>query len=150
MLFGSRDAVTASIWKAIFEILKICVGKFISWHSGYLSGYFVFTYSFEDMPGSNCAFFGCGTSRNHGLSMFKIPSLHAENDEHTSTLKREIRDELLRLILRTREMELDFFKNISMRIICICCELHFKPQCILTSKYLFCCLRVFNISWSNV
>ena len=93
-LFGSRDAETASIWKAIFGILKICVGKFISWDSFcVLAGYFVFTYSFEDMPGSNCAFFGCGTSRNHGLSMFKIPSLRTDNDEHTSTLKREIRDE---------------------------------------------------------
>ena len=111
-LFRSRDAETASIRKAIFGILKIYVGKFISWDSFcFLAGNFIFTYSFEDMPESNYAFFGCGASRNHGLSMFKISSLRTDNAEHTSTLKREIRDELLRLILRTREMEPEFLKT---------------------------------------
>ena len=92
------------------------------------------------MPGTNCAFFGCGTSRNHGLSLFKIPSVRADDAEHTATLKRKTREEWLRAILRTREMEPEFKKRIETNNVFIC-ELHFKPEYILTSKCLFCYLR---------
>ena len=57
----------------------------------FLAGYFVFTCSFEDMPRSNCAFFGCETSRNHGLSCLKsllfaqtTPNIHIDIEKENS------------------------------------------------------------------
>ena len=107
------------------------------------------------MPGENCAFFGCPTSRKHGLSLFKIPLIRANESEVTSALKKKAREEWLRLILRTREMTLELKQRIDANNIYICeptiyicelhistptiyiCELHFKSDCILTSKYLY-------------
>ena len=88
------------------------------------------------MPGENCAFFGCPTSRKHGLSLFKIPLIRANESEVTLALKKKAREEWLRLILRTREMTPELKQRIDANNIYIC-ELHFKSDCILTSKYLY-------------
>ena len=87
------------------------------------------------MPGSNCAFFGCPTSRNHKLSLFRIPTVAAADGEHTKTLKRKAREEWLRLLLRTRQMTPELKTRIETDNIYIC-ELHFKPECILTGTYI--------------
>lgn len=88
------------------------------------------------MPGENCAFYGCPSSRKHGLSFFKIPSVRADESEHTTTLKANARKEWLNVILRTRELTAELKKRIDANNIYIC-ELHFKPECILTSTYLY-------------
>ena len=48
------------------------------------------------MPGQNCAFFGCPTSRKHGLSLFKIPSVRVDESEVTKVAKRKAREDLRR------------------------------------------------------
>lgn len=96
---------------------------------------FTFEPRFEGMPGSNCALFGCSTSRRHEHSLFKIPTVNARDSEHTAASKRKAREEWLRLVLRTREMDADLKQQIEANNIYIC-ELHFKPECILTSEYL--------------
>ena len=86
------------------------------------------------MPGRNCAFFGCPTSQKHGLSLFKIPATRNDDSEHTVALKTKAREEWLRLILRTRELTAELKKRIEASNLYVC-ELHFKPDCILTSKF---------------
>ena len=93
----------------------------------------ILKYKLTHMPGRNCAFFGCATSQKHGLSLFKIPSLRDDDGEHTVALKTKAREEWLRLILRTREMTPALKKRIEANNIFVC-EVHFKPDCILTSK----------------
>ena len=93
----------------------------------------ILKYKLTYMPGRNCAFFGCATSQKHGLSLFKIPSLCDDDGEHTVALKTKAREEWLRLILRTREMTPALKKRIEANNIFVC-EVHFKPDCILTSK----------------
>ena len=86
------------------------------------------------MPGSNCAFYGCSTSRKHKLSLFRIPTVAASDSDHTKSLKQNARAEWLRLILRTRESTPELQKRIDANNIYIC-ELHFKQECILTATY---------------
>ena len=94
------------------------------------------------MPGENCAFYGCSTSRNHGLSLFKLPSARDDESEETSTLKNNARKAWINLILRTRESTPDLKKRIEANNIYIC-ELHFKPECINICKYIcIFCLRL--------
>ena len=83
------------------------------------------------MPGQNCAFYGCSTSRRHEYSLFKIPVVGASDGEVTEASKKKAREEWLRLILRTREMTEGLRQQIEGNTIYIC-ELHFKPECILT------------------
>jgi hypothetical protein len=61
----------------------------------------------EDMPGANCAFFGCPTSRSHNLSLFTLPTIAAADGKLTKALKKNAREEWLCLVLRTREMTPD-------------------------------------------
>ena len=56
-----------------------------------------------DMGGGNCAFFGYPTSGKHKLSLFRVPSVSASDGEHSKELKRNAREEWLRLVLRTPE-----------------------------------------------
>ena len=86
------------------------------------------------MPGENCAFYGCSSSRKHRLSFFKLPYVRADESEHTSQLKEHARKEWVNLILRTCVMTPDLKQRIQAGNIYIC-ELHFMPECILTSKY---------------
>jgi hypothetical protein len=86
------------------------------------------------MPGENCAFYGCPTSRKHGISLFKIPSGRADESKETSDLKNNTRQAWLNLILRTRESTPELKKSIEANNIHIC-ERHFKPECILTCEY---------------
>ena len=64
-----------------------------------------------------------------------IRSVRADESEHTSSLKSNARKEWLNLILRTRELTPDLKKRIDAGNIFVC-ELHFKPECILSSKYI--------------
>ena len=102
------------------------------------------------MPGRNCAFFGCATSQKHGLSLFKIPPLRDDDSENTVPLKTKAREDWLRLILRTREKTPALIKRIEANNIFVC-ELHFKPDCILTSKFMFilACRILINIRFIN-
>lgn len=65
---------------------------------------YTFKQLFEGMPGSNCAFYSCSSSRKYEHSLFKIPVVGAADGEETAAKKRKAREEWLRLILRTREM----------------------------------------------
>ena len=93
------------------------------------------------MPGENCAFYGCPTSRKHGISLFKIPSARADESQETTDLKKNARQAWLNLILRTRELTPEFKKSIDANNIHIC-ERHFKPECILIREYYSCILCV--------
>ena len=92
------------------------------------------------MPGENCVFYGCPTSRKHGISLFKIPSVRADESQETTDLKNNARQAWLNLILRTRELTPELKKSIDANNIHIC-ERHFKPECILTCEY-YCILCV--------
>jgi hypothetical protein len=35
-------------------------------------------------PSENCAFYGWSSSRKHGLSFFKLPSVRADDSEHST------------------------------------------------------------------
>lgn len=86
------------------------------------------------MPGANCAFFGCFSSgEKKGIALFKIPVVSASDGEHSKALKKQAREEWLRLITRTREMTPDLKKQIERDTIHLC-ELHFKPECITIRK----------------
>ena len=87
------------------------------------------------MVGSNCALYGCPTSRTHQFAIFKIPVVGAADGEETAAKKRNAREEWLRIILRTREKTADLQKQIDGNKIFVC-ERHFKRECILTCKYL--------------
>ena len=87
------------------------------------------------MPGSNCTFYGCSTSRKHKLSLFRIPTVAASDSDHTKSLKQNARAEWLRLILRTRESTPELQKRIDANNIYIC-ELHFKQECVF-NRYVF-------------
>ena len=86
------------------------------------------------MPGSNCAFYGCYTSRKSKISLFKIPVVCAADSDHTKALKTKARQEWIALILRTREMTLELKQQIDANNIHLC-ELHFKPECFNIRKY---------------
>ena len=88
------------------------------------------------MGGGNCAFLGCPTSGKNKLSLFRIPSVKSVDGEYTKELKRKAREEWLRLILRTRETTEELKQRIEANNIFVC-ELHFKPECIVTGKYLW-------------
>ena len=85
----------------------------------------------NDMPGRNCAFFGCSSSQKHKISLFQIPVVSATQSEYTTSLKKKCREEWLRIVLRTREMTPEFKKRIEKNNIYIC-ERHFKAERILT------------------
>jgi hypothetical protein len=93
------------------------------------------------MPGENCAFYGCPTSRKHGISLFNIPSTHADDSKETSDLKNNTRQAWLNLILRTRESTPGLKKSIQANNIHIC-EQHFKPVHSNMSVLFALCLRL--------
>ena len=102
------------------------------------------------MPGENCAFYGCSTSRKHKLSLFKLPSPREDESEETKTLKTNARQAWISLILRTRESTPELKKRIEANNIYLC-ELHFKPECFNICKYIciFCFLFVFIYTLEN-
>ena len=88
------------------------------------------------MPGENCAFFGCPTSRKHGIALFKLPSPRTDEGEEISRLKTNARESWLNAILRTRQLTPELKKRIEKNNVYIC-ECHFKSECIIECKY-FC------------
>ena len=95
---------------------------------------------FWSMPGKNCSFFGCASSSRHSeRSFFKIPSVSTTDGHETAALKSTARAEWLRLLLRTREMMNDLKKRIDANNIYLC-DLHFKPECIISRKYVSACV----------
>ena len=80
------------------------------------------------MPGANCAFYGCHTSRKSQLSLFKIPVVSAADSEHTRDLKKKAREEWVTLILGTRELTPELKQQIEGNNVHLC-KLHFKPEC---------------------
>ena len=93
------------------------------------------------MPGGNCAFYDCPTSRKHGISLFKIPSARTDESQETTDLKKNAGQAWLNLILRTRELTPELKKSIDRNNIHIC-ERHFKPEYILTCELYSCILCV--------
>ena len=73
------------------------------------------------MPSSNCASYGCLTSRKQTFT----PTVTASDSDHKKSLKQNARAEWLHLILRTRESTPELQKRIDANNIYIC-ELHFK------------------------
>ena len=102
------------------------------------------------MPGENCAFYGCSTSRKHKLFLFKLPSPREDESEETKTVKTNTRQAWLSLILRTRESTPELKKRLEANNIYLC-ELHFKPECFNICKYIciFCFLFVFIYTLEN-
>ena len=73
------------------------------------------------MPGSNCAIYGCLTSRRHaGIGIFRIPS---SNDE----ISKKMRDEWIRVVVRDRVVDADLRKRIKENKLSIC-EIHFEEK----------------------
>jgi hypothetical protein len=89
------------------------------------------------MPGKNCSFFGCASSSRHTeRSFFKIPSVNTTDGDETAALKSTARAEWLWLLLRTREITEDLKTRIDANNIYLC-DLHFKPECIISRKYVY-------------
>ena len=86
------------------------------------------------MTGSNCTLFGFSTSRTSNLSLFKIPSAGKADEDETKAKKETARKELLRVVLRTRELTPDLKKRIDASNLFLC-ELHFKAEFIVNRKY---------------
>ena len=86
------------------------------------------------MTGSNCALFGCSTSRTSDLSLSKIPSVGKADGDETKAKKETARKEWLRMILRTRESTPDLKKRIDANNLFLC-ELHFNAEFIVDRKY---------------
>ena len=98
------------------------------------------------MPGENCAFFGCSTSRKHGIGLFKLPCPWADENEEITRLKTNARESWLNLILRTRQSTPELKARIEKNNIYVC-ERHFKPECIIECKYfLMNFVRVINVT----
>ncbi|XP_066925034.1 uncharacterized protein [Clytia hemisphaerica] len=73
------------------------------------------------MPGSNCCIVGCGSSRRiKGIGIFKLPKA-------TNEVNKQWRDDILGIILRTRQLDADFKNQLDNDNISIC-EKHFKPE----------------------
>ena len=73
------------------------------------------------MPGANCAFPGCGVSRNYkGVGIFKIPN---RNDSFYN----ELRKNLLDVLLKYRVADKNFKKRIDEGKVYLC-ERHFVDQ----------------------
>ena len=83
------------------------------------------------MPGANCAFPGCGTSRKHeGVGNFKIPT---RNDNFYN----EWRKNLLDVLIKYRVVDKSFKKRIDDGKVYLC-ERHFIEQDMeRTSKFHF-------------
>ena len=64
------------------------------------------------MVGSNCALYGCPTSRTHQFTIFKVPVVGPPDGEETTATKTNARKESLRIILRIREKKADLQKQI--------------------------------------
>ena len=77
----------------------------------------------------NCAIYGCGTSKRHSLSLFKLPGRKAD-------FYVKWKSEILNIITRDRIVDSDFKALIENDKVYIC-ERHFKPEEIeYTSKYI--------------
>ena len=97
------------------------------------------------MPGVNCAFFCCLTSRKHGIGLFKLPCPRADESEITR-LKTNARESRLNLLLRTRQSTPELKVRIVKNNI-YACERHFKPECIIECKhFLMNFVRVINVA----
>ena len=83
----------------------------------------------------NCVIYGCGISKIHSLSLFKLPGRKTEFYLKWKT-------EILSMITRDRVVDPNFkalVKNDKVYI----CERHFKPEDIeYTSKYILCVLCI--------
>lgn len=74
-----------------------------------------------EMPGDNCAVFGCGSCRRtKGIGIWKLP--FPRNDEY-----KKWRLEWLNEIKKTREVDSDFQKQIDGDRV-YTCEKHFAPE----------------------
>ena len=81
------------------------------------------------MPGDNCAFNQCGTSRRtKGVGLFKLP---AAKDEESTNWRRDF----LNVITKYRVKDKDFVRQLSSDSIHVC-EKHFLPKEIEICKYL--------------
>ena len=81
------------------------------------------------MPGANCCIVDCGSSRRQkGLGIFKLPK--AINESY-----KKWREGWLEVILRTREADADFLKQIEDDTVHTC-ENHFKPEDLEVCKFL--------------
>ena len=76
----------------------------------------------------NCAIYGCGISKTHSLSFFKLPGSKTEFYLKWKT-------EILSIVTRDRVVDPDFKALIKNDV--YFCERHFEPY---TSKYIFCVL----------
>lgn len=73
--------------------------------------------------------------RHEGRSLFGIPVVGIADGEETVALKKTAREEWRHLLLRTRKATDDLEKHIETNNIFFC-DLHFKPECIISRKYL--------------
>jgi hypothetical protein len=86
------------------------------------------------MPGGNCVLYGCCSSGRYNVSLFKIPSLRKNESEYTAAIKLEARQKWINVILRNRALTPELQERIEKNKVCFC-ELHFRPDCILESKF---------------
>ena len=82
------------------------------------------------MPGVNCSIKGCSTSRRtKGISIFKIPKA-------SNVTQKELRNELVSVITRDREIDQDLGRQIKEDGIHIC-EKHFNTDDMYHCKHFF-------------
>jgi hypothetical protein len=86
------------------------------------------------MPGGNCVLYGCCSSGRYNVSLFKIPSLRKDESEYTAAIKVKARQEWINVILQNRTLTPELKERIEKNKVSFC-ELHFKHDCILESKF---------------
>ena len=86
------------------------------------------------MPGDNCAFNQCGTSRRTtGVGLFKIPAPRRPDYQETKLW----RDQFLNILRKCRIEDDNFKRQLAANTLHVC-EKHFRPDEIETRKLFFC------------
>lgn len=87
--------------------------------------------------------YGCCSSHRYDVSMFKIPRLAKDESEYTAAIKTKARQEWINVIVHNRPLTPELKERIEKSKVYFC-ELHFKADCILESKFGF--FRSFHLS----
>ena len=83
------------------------------------------------MPGDNCAFNQCGTSRrSKGIGLFKLPTPRHSDDVET----KEWREKVLAVLKKYRVEDEGFKRQLAANTLHIC-EKHFRPEDIEICKF---------------
>ena len=138
--FASHDEECAHIQKALYVCYKSCIRKLYHKELFQSDAFWLYLQTIVWRYGwhkLHC--FWLFDKQKTQIFTFQNSCCWPGDSEITSVLKRKACEEWLLLILRTREVMTGIKEQIEANNVHIC-ELHFKPECILTSTF-------FQIYW---